>query len=124
MPITGSCHCGKTAFEIDGEIPEKLTQCTCSFCAKRGTLYAYYQPAQFRLTTPAADVATYRWQSKMVAHNFCPTCGCGTFSDSPDFQPDGSWDGKTRRIGVNARLFDDFDAAAAPVQVIDGKNLW
>ncbi len=124
MPITGSCHCGKTAFEIDGVIPAKLTRCTCSFCAKRGTLYAYYEPGQFRLTTPSADVATYRWQTKKVAHNFCATCGCGTYSDSPAFKPDGSWDGTTRRIGVNARLFDDFDAAEAPVMVIDGKNLW
>ena len=38
-------------------------------------------------------------------------------------ETDGSWDGKTRRIGVNARLLDNIDAAAAPVQVIDGKNL-
>lgn len=30
----------------------------------------------------------------------------------------------TRRISVNAQLFDDFDAATAPVVVIDGKNLW
>ena len=124
MPITGSCHCGKTAFEIDGEIPAKLTRCTCSLCAKRGTLYAYYEPAQFRLTTPAADVATYRWDTKTVAHNFCANCGCGTFSDSPAFKPDGSWDGTTRRIGVNARLFDGFDAALAAVDMIDGKNLW
>ena len=36
----------------------------------------------------------------------------------------GSWDKTTRRIGVNARLFDNFDAAMAPVAVIDGKNLW
>ncbi len=124
MPITGSCHCGKTAFEIDGAMPAKLTRCTCSFCAKRGTLYAYFEPAQFRLTTPSADVATYRWQTRKVAHNFCATCGCGTYSDSPAFKPDGSWDGTTRRIGVNARLFDDFNAAEAPVMVIDGKNLW
>ncbi len=124
MPITGSCHCGKTAFVIDGAIPANLTRCTCSFCAKRGTLYAYYEPAQFRLTIPAADVATYRWNTKKVAHSFCATCGCGTYSDSPAFKPDGSWDGKTRRIGVNARLFDEFDAAIAPVEVIDGKNLW
>ena len=46
------------------------------------------------------------------------------YSDSPAFDPDGKWDGKTRRIGVNARLFDAFDAATAPVTVIDGKNLW
>ena len=69
-------------------------------------------------------MATYRRNSKQVAHNFCPSCGCGTFSDNPAFKPDGSWDGKTRRMGVNARLFDNFDAAVAPVQVIDGKNLW
>ena len=30
MPLTGHCHCGRTAFEIDGELPEKLTRCTCS----------------------------------------------------------------------------------------------
>jgi hypothetical protein len=124
MPVTGRCHCGKTAFEIDEEIPSELTRCTCSFCSKRGHLYAYYRPDQFRLTTAEREVATYRWNSKLVAHNFCPECGCGTFSDSPAFQPDGSWDGKTRRIGVNARLLDDFDAATAPVTVIDGKNLW
>ena len=124
MTITGSCHCGKVAFKIEGKIPATLTRCTCSFCAKRGPLYAYYEPAQFRLTTPESDGATYRWNTKTVAHNFCPNCGCGTFSDSPAFQPDGSWDGKTRRIGVNARLLDNFDAAEAPIVVIDGKNLW
>jgi hypothetical protein len=124
MPITGSCHCGGTAFEIEGELPEKLTRCTCSFCAKRGALYAYFQPQQFKLTTSGGPGATYRWNSKLVAHHFCPTCGCAVFSDSPAFEPDGKWDGKTRRYGVNARLFDGFDAAEAPVAVIDGKNLW
>ncbi|HTE97068.1 MAG TPA: GFA family protein, partial [Bradyrhizobium sp.] len=75
-------------------------------------------------TTPAGNVMTDRWNSKLVAHNFCPSCGCAVFSDSPAFQPDGKWDGTTRRYAVNARLFDDFDAAEAPVTVIDGKNLW
>ncbi len=27
-------------------------------------------------------------------------------------------------LGVNARLFDDFDAASAKVEGIDGKSLW
>jgi hypothetical protein len=124
MTVKGSCHCGQTAFEINAEIPEKLTRCTCSFCAKRGHLYAYYRPDQFQVTKGASDDATYRWRTKQVAHHFCPNCGCGTYSDSPAFEPDGKWDGKTRRIGVNARLFDDFDAATAAVTVIDGKNLW
>ena len=51
-------------------------------------------------------------------------CGCGLYSDSPAFEPDGKWDGKTRRIGINARLLDGFEAADWPVTVIDGKNLW
>jgi hypothetical protein len=124
MTITGSCHCGKTAFRIEGEIPAELTRCTCSFCSKRGALVAYYPPGQFQVTTPTTDDATYRWNTKLVAHHFCHECGCSTFSDSPAFEADGSWDKSTRRIGVNARLFDDFNAAEARVVVIDGKNLW
>jgi hypothetical protein len=121
--LKGSCHCGSVAFEIDGDIPPTLTRCTCSFCSKRGHLYAYFEPSEFNATTIRGD-AVYRWRSKLVAHHFCRDCGCGTFSDSPAFGRDGSWDGTTRRIGVNARLLDDFDAASAPVTVIDGKNLW
>ncbi len=124
MTITGSCHCGKNAFRIDGEIPAQLTRCTCSFCARRGALLAYYTPGQFHVTTPTDGDAIYRWQTKLVDHHFCAECGVSTYSDSPAFEMDGSWDGTTRRIGVNARLFDGFDAAEAPVTVIDGKNLW
>ena len=122
--ISGSCHCGQVAFRIDGDIPAKLTRCTCSFCAKRGMLHAYYSPEQFHVTKSGDSDAIYRWHSKLVDHHFCAVCGCGTFSDSPAFQPDGSWDKTTRRISVNARLFDNFDAALAAVEVIDGKNLW
>ncbi len=121
MPLHGSCHCGKSSFSMDGEIPEKLTRCTCSFCAKRGALLAYCTPEEFHAV---GEDSIYRWNTKLVAHHFCKECGCATYSDSPAFEPDGKWDGKTRRIGVNARLFDGFDAASAPVEVIDGKNLW
>ena len=87
-------------------------------------LWAYYEPGQFHLTSPATDDKTYRWHTQLVAHHFCPACGCGTFSDTPAYGSDGSWDKTTRRISVNARLFDNFVAADAPVVVIDGKNLW
>ena len=91
---------------------------------KAGRLIASYRPEQFRLTSTPDDLGTYRWNTKLIAHHFCPDCGCNTFSDSPNYQQDGSWDGTTRRVGVNARLFDNYDAATAPVTVIDGKNLW
>ena len=124
MTIKGSCHCGTTAFEIDAELPTTVVRCTCSFCAKRGAVTAGFAPEQFKLVSPPAGEATYRWNSKMVSHHFCPTCGCATYTDSPAFELDASWDGHSRRIVVNARLFDDFDAAAAEVTVIDGKHLW
>ena len=124
MPITGSCHCGNVTFSIEGDVPDELTRCTCSFCAKRGALLAYCPPDKFQVTTQTDHDAVYRWNTKLVAHHFCDECGCGTYSDSPAFEPDGKWDGKTRRIGFNARLLDGFDAAEAPVKVLDGKNLW
>jgi len=124
MAITGSCHCGSNSFRIEGELPAALTRCTCSFCASRGTLIAYYAPEQFHPDAREGGDGIYRWNTQLVAHHFCKVCGCGTYSDSPAFGQDGSWDGVTRRIGVNARLFEGFDAATAPVTVIDGKNLW
>ena len=122
MTIQGSCHCGKTQFEVQ-EAPAGLTRCTCSFCSKRGALWAYYRPAQFRLTTPIEDVATYQWRTKTSKHHFCATCGCGTYSESPDWST-GKPDFENLKIGVNARLLDEFDLDAVPVKVIDGKNLW
>lgn len=110
-------------FEVDGELPEKLTRCTCSFCAKRGHLYAYYRPDQVTFPKATSD-AVYRWNSELVENHFCSACGCDIGANTPDFQTDGSWDGKTRKIAINARLFDDFEAADWPVTVIDGKNLW
>jgi hypothetical protein len=122
MTIKGSCHCGKTQFEVT-EAPATVTQCTCSFCSKRGSLWAYYTPEQFRLLTPVEDVSTYRWQTMTNQHHFCANCGCGTYGESPDWST-GEPDFEHPRIGINARLFDDFDLGAVPVTVIDGKNLW
>ena len=124
MPITGHCHCGDIAFSIDGEIPAELTRCTCSVCTRHGALYAYYPLERFHATAAPGSDAVYRWNTMQVAHHFCARCGSLTYIDSPAYGHDRSWDGKTRRIGASARLFDDFDAAEAPVRVIDGKNLW
>jgi hypothetical protein len=122
MPVKGSCHCGETKFEVE-EAPAGLTRCTCTFCSKRGMLWAYYTPEQFRILTPSGKVSTYLWRSKTVKHHFCPVCGCGTYSQSPSWV-EGKPDFSKMRVAVNARLFDDFDLEAQPVQVIDGRNLW
>jgi len=84
MTIKGSCHCGNTRFEVSAA-PASVTRCTCSLCSKRGALWGYYMPAQFRLTTRIENVATYQWQSRTVKHHFCANCGCSTYSESPDW---------------------------------------
>jgi hypothetical protein len=122
VTLNGSCHCRNTRFEVS-KAPADVTRCTCSFCSKSGALWAYYTPEQFQLTSPVENVATYRWGSKTVKHHFCANCGCRTFSESPDWST-GKPDFEKMKIGVNAWLFDDFEASAVPITVIDGKNLW
>ena len=122
MPLKGSCHCGATQFTV-ANAPEGLFRCTCSFCAKRGALWAYYAPEDFQLTTARDRVSTYQWRSYLVQHHHCSICGCGTYSESPVFENNAPVPGKTR-VGVNARLLDDVDLDAVPVTTLDGKNLW
>lgn len=122
MPLKGSCHCGATQFEVP-HAPTSVTRCTCTFCSKRGALHAYYTPAQFTLTTARNRVSTYQWNTYAVEHNYCAICGCGTYSVSPDFST-GKPDFDNMKVGVNARLFDDFDVESVKVDVIDGRNLW
>ena len=35
MQYRGGCHCGKVAYEVEGEIQETYS-CNCSLCGKRG----------------------------------------------------------------------------------------
>ena len=121
MTILASCHCGAIKFEVS-EAPASVTVCTCTFCTKRGALWAYYTPAQVNLAvTPEADAIYSR--NGMNKHHHCNVCGCGTFSEVPtwtDYKPDFD----NPRISVNVRLFDDFGIASVPVETIDGRNLW
>jgi hypothetical protein len=122
MTLKGSCHCGDTQFELS-EAPATVTRCTCSLCSKRGALWAYYTSAQFRLIQPATKAATYLWGSRTVKHHFCAGCGCGTYSELPD-RSSGKPNFDNPRVAVNSRLLEGFDLDAAPVVVVDGKNLW
>jgi hypothetical protein len=135
MAVKGSCHCGGTQFAV-AKRPETVTRCTCSFCSKRGALWAYQDKEDdFALITARDRVSTYQWGSYQIEHHHCAICGCGTWSRSP------LWDRETKhpvpghpvpghpvpgrfKVQVNAWLLDDFDPSAQPIEVIDGKTLW
>jgi hypothetical protein len=122
MAVTGSCHCGATRFELDFT-PTHALRCTCTFCTKRGALWTYCQPDQFRLLTPPENGKVYARRHPENRHFFCPDCGCGTYSVTPDYGIE-PFDPNRRKIGVSAHLLDDFDIGALTVEVIDGRNLW
>ena len=54
----GSCHCGQTRFEVDGEITGAMA-CNCSMCRRKGTLMWFVGREQLRLHTPDDTLATY-----------------------------------------------------------------
>jgi len=123
--MKGSCHCGATQFTVPHR-PATVTRCTCSFCTKRGVLWAYLDNEDdFVLTTSRDRVTTYQWGKYVIEHHHCAICGCGTWSRSP------VWDRETRqaipgefKIQVNAWLLDGFDPGAQPIEIVDGKTLW
>ncbi len=122
MSLTGACHCGATRFTVEAA-PDEVTACNCSFCSKRGPLWAYCTPAQFRLTTARDRVSTYQFGHYVGQHHHCAICGCGTYSEFPSFI-DGKPDFNQPRISVNARLLDDFDLDRVSVVRVDGRNQW
>lgn len=117
MPVRGSCHCKSFEFEVTS-VPTSLLSCNCSFCSKFGALWGYYPPEQFRLIAAPDVIPTYQWGGKIIKHHFCGTCGCGTYTESLD------WETGDPRISINARLLDDIDVASIPIEEVDGRNLW
>lgn len=115
MAYRGSCHCGRIAFEVEGEIG-KLTECNCSICTKRGALLWFVPRESFKLQTPQADVATYRFGKGRIAHRFCPHCGCAPYSEGTD--PHGK-----PIAAVNARCLDGVDLGAFERVQFDGRSL-
>lgn len=121
MPVRGSCHCGATQFELSAA-PTRITRCNCTFCSKRGVLWAYCLPEKFQLVRNDRS-ALYQKEGSPIKHHHCAACGCGTYTESPQWI-DNKPHPTLIKIGINARLLDDFDIEPLPVEFLDGRNLW
>ena len=108
----GSCHCGQTRFEVDGEITGAMA-CNCSMCRRKGTLMWFVGREQLRLHTPGDTLATYLFNRHVIRHRFCPVCGIHPFGEGTD--PAGR-----TMAAVNIRCLDGVDLDAVPVQHYDG----
>lgn len=115
MPrYTGSCHCGRVRFEIDAVI-DRVTECNCSICAKKGILHLRVPPGNFRLLSGDAHVGTYQFGTHTAKHHFCTVCGIHAFT-RPRAAPD--------QYTVNVRCLDGFDVATLGdrIRKFDGQN--
>lgn len=114
MKHTGSCHCGRIAFEVEGEIAGAMA-CNCSMCRRKGTLMWFVPRTALTLTTPESDIATYTFNKHVIRHRFCPTCGIHPFGEGT--MPDG-----TPMAAINLRCVDGVDLDALPLQHYDGRS--
>jgi hypothetical protein len=55
MKYKGSCHCGKVAFEVHGELGGAMA-CNCSMCGRKGSLLWFVPREQLRLLTSEEDI--------------------------------------------------------------------
>jgi hypothetical protein len=108
----GSCHCGRIAFEVEGEI-DRVVECNCSICSKKGYLHWIVSRESFALRTAEEAIATYTFNTGVAQHHFCRACGVAPFY-VPRSHPD--------RIDVNVRCLEGVNPGDLEVQRFDGRN--
>ena len=83
MIYKGSCHCGKVAFEVEGEIKGAVA-CNCSICSRKGSLLWFVPREKLNVLTPEDAAATYTFNKYHIKHRFCPTCGIHPYGEGVD----------------------------------------
>jgi hypothetical protein len=115
VKYNGSCHCGKIAFEVEGDLNGAMA-CNCSMCSRKGSLLWFVPQEQLRLLTSAEDVGTYTFNKHVIKHRFCQTCGIHTYGEGLD--PKGD-----QIAAINIRCLEEIDLGSVPVQHFDGRAL-
>lgn len=114
MKYTGSCHCGKVTFEVEGTIDSGLS-CNCSICQRKGSLLWFVPRDKLRLLTPEENLSTYMFNKHVIKHRFCPNCGIHPYGEGTD--PKGN-----RTAAVNIRCLEGIDLDSIPLTHFDGRS--
>jgi hypothetical protein len=114
MAYQGSCHCGRVAFEVEGELARAL-ECNCSHCSRKGYLLWFVPRDQLRLSTPERELGTYTFNKHVIQHHFCTNCGCAPFGFGVDPQ------GKAT-AAVNVRCLEGVELTTLARMPFDGRS--
>lgn len=107
MRLTGSCHCGVVAFEVEAPESVEVERCNCSICTKSGFLHLIVPKSKFKLLKGDEQLTTYTFNSGVAKHTFCRLCGVKAFY-VPRSNPDG--------IDINLNCLD---ATPPVVNIVD-----
>ena len=115
MNYKGSCHCGKIAFEVEGELKGAM-ECNCSLCSRKGSLLWFVPRDKLRLLTPEKSTGTYTFNKHVIKHRFCKSCGIHPYAEAVD--PKGN-----PTAAINIRCLEGIDLKSIPLKQFDGKSL-
>jgi hypothetical protein len=109
----GGCHCGRVRFRARVDL-DRLSECTCSICTKKGILHLDAAPEDFVLLAGKDALSVYMFGTGVAQHTFCAHCGMHAFY-VPRSQPG--------RISVNARCLDGINRPQLkPTRFFDGRH--
>src|SRR5262249_25721765 len=102
----GGCHCGAVRFRVTAEL-DRVTECNCSMCSKKGFLHLIIPRDRFELLRGADTLTTYQFGTQVAKHHFCRTCGIHSYY-IPRSDPD--------KVDVNVRCLDGIDVRKLDVK--------
>ena len=116
MKYSGSCQCGKVAFDVEMTIG-KVMSCNCSRCRRLGSLLAFAPKENFTLKSGEEELAEYTFNNHVIHHLFCSTCGIQPFAETVDPKTGAP------TIAVNVRCLEGIDPDSLEVMKFDGAKL-
>lgn len=116
MPVTGSCHCGKMRYTLEGEMPTAAMACNCSMCQRKGYLLHFAPADQFTAHGDPDETTIYQFNRHNIRHTFCKTCGCAAYGSGVG--PDGK-----AMAAINLRCADGVDLESLTIHKFDGASL-
>ena len=79
MNISGKCHCGNIAFDLEweGDPPEiPARACGCTFCQKHGGVWTSNPKSRLAVrVADASQVSKYEFGTRTATFHVCARCG-------------------------------------------------
>ena len=114
MTYKGSCHCGAVAYEVEGDI-QGVIMCNCSICHRKGAPLWFVPRTSLKITRGADKLMDYTFNTHVIRHRFCPTCGIHTHGEGTD--PKGN-----AMAAINVRCLEGVELEKLQITAYDGRS--